>query len=88
MSRSLIQYYIYIIATGMRTLHDKNLPAMVAAALGWGECLKNLPVENGTVVKLAEVFLELTTVGTVVLVSSVSHLAAMGTWLEWGEPSG
>ncbi len=51
---------------------------------GEGECLKIIQIENGTLVELVDVFLELTKgfavpAGTVLLISSASHMAAVGT---------
>jgi hypothetical protein len=51
---------------------------------GKGECLKIIQIENGTLVELVDVFLELTKgftvlAGTVLLISSASHMAAVGT---------
>ncbi len=64
-------------------LTDQNFPAMVPVG-GEGECLKILQVENGTLVELVEVFLGMTRgfdvpAGAVVLISSPSHAATIGT---------
>jgi len=62
---------------------DQNFPAVIPVE-GDGDCFKILQVENATLSDLTTVFLaalEGFTVpaGTIVLISSVSHLAAVGT---------
>jgi hypothetical protein len=64
-------------------LTDQNFPPMVPAG-GEGECLKIIQVENSTLVELVEVFLGITRgfdvpAGTVILLASASHAAAVGT---------
>jgi hypothetical protein len=64
-------------------LADQNFFPMVPAG-GEGECLKIIQIENGTLVELINVFLELTKgfavpAGTEVLFTSASHMAAVGT---------
>jgi hypothetical protein len=64
-------------------LSDQNFPPMVPAG-GEGECLKIIQVENSTLIELVEVFLGMTRgfdvpAGTVVLLSSASHAASVGT---------
>jgi hypothetical protein len=64
-------------------LSDQNFPSMVPVE-GEGECLKIILVENCALTDLVEVFLGLTRgfdmpAGTVVLMSSASHAAAVGT---------
>jgi hypothetical protein len=64
-------------------LTDQNFPPMVPVG-GEGECLMIIQVENGTLVELVEVFLGMTRgfdvpAGAVVLISSPSHAAAIGT---------
>ncbi len=64
-------------------LADQNFPPMVPVG-GEGECLKIVQVENGSLTELVEVFLGLTRgfdvpAGAVVLLSSPSHAAAIGT---------
>jgi hypothetical protein len=51
---------------------------------GEGECIKVIQIENGRLVELVDVFLELTKgfavpAGAVLLISSASHMAAVGT---------
>jgi hypothetical protein len=51
---------------------------------GEGECIKVIQVENGSLSELVEVFLSITRgfdvpAGTVVLLSSASYIAVMGT---------
>jgi hypothetical protein len=63
-------------------LTDQNFPPMVPAE-GEGECLKIIQIENGSLADLVEVFLGLTRgfdvpAGTVVLMASASHAAAIG----------
>jgi hypothetical protein len=63
-------------------LSDQNFPPMAPAG-GEGECLKVIQVENGTLHDLVEVFLGLSRgfdmpAGAVVLISSASHVAAVG----------
>jgi hypothetical protein len=64
-------------------LVDQNFPPLVPVG-GEGECLKIIQVENGSLTELVEVFLGLTRgfdvpAGAVVLLSSPSHAAAVGT---------
>jgi hypothetical protein len=64
-------------------LVDQNFPPVVPVG-GEGECLKIIQVENGSLTELVEVFLGLTRgfdvpAGAVVLLSSPSHAAAIGT---------
>jgi hypothetical protein len=64
-------------------LSDQNFPSVIPVE-GEGDCFKIIQVENASLSDLTTVFLaalEGFTVpaGTVVLISSVSHLAAVGT---------
>jgi hypothetical protein len=64
-------------------LVDQNFPPLVPVG-GEGECLKIIQVEYGSLTELVEVFLGLTRefdmpAGAVVLLSSPSHAAAVGT---------
>ncbi len=64
-------------------LSDQNFPSMVP--VGWeGECLKLVLAGNGSLTEQLEVFLGMTRsfnmpAGTVVLLASASHAAAVGT---------
>ncbi len=64
-------------------LVDQNFPPWVPVG-GEGECLKIIQVENGSLTELVEIFLGLTRgfdvpAGAVVLLSSPTHAAAIGT---------
>jgi hypothetical protein len=64
-------------------LSDQNFPPMIPVG-GEGECVKIIQVENGSLSDLLEVFLGLTRgfdlpAGAVILLSSPSHAAAVGT---------
>ncbi len=64
-------------------LADQNFPPIVPVG-GEGECIKIVQVENGSLAELVEVFLGLTRgfdlpAGTVLLLSSASHAAFVGT---------
>jgi hypothetical protein len=64
-------------------LSDQNFPAALPVE-GDGECLKILRIENGKLSELVESFLEVTKgftvpAGSVVVLTSVSHLAGVGT---------
>ena len=64
-------------------LSDQNCPPLVPAE-GEGDCLKIIQVENASLSDLTDVFLAAVKgyampAGTVVLIGSVSHLAAVGT---------
>ncbi len=63
-------------------LTDQNFPPMVLAEEE-GECLKIIQIENGSLADLVEVLLGLTRgfdvpAGTVILMASASHAAAVG----------
>lgn len=64
-------------------LSDQNFPPLVPAE-GGGDCLKIIQIENASLSDLTKVFLGTVEgfampAGTVVLICSVSHLAAVGT---------
>ncbi len=65
-------------------LANQNFPPIVPVGGGEGECIKIVQVENGSLAELVEVFLGLTRgfdlpAGTVLLLSSASHAAFVGT---------
>jgi hypothetical protein len=64
-------------------LYDQCFPPVVPAE-GDGECLKILQIEDGTLVELIDAFLDITKgfsvpAGSVVVISSASYLARVGT---------
>jgi hypothetical protein len=70
-------------------LYDQCFPPVVPAE-GDGECLKILQIEDGTLVELIDAFLDITKgfsvpAGSVVVISSASHLARVGTAAEYAD---
>jgi hypothetical protein len=64
-------------------LTDQNFPSTIPAG-GEGECMKIIQVEHGSLAELVGVFLEITKgfaipAGTILLLASASHMAAVGT---------
>jgi hypothetical protein len=64
-------------------LADQTFPA-VLPAMGASDCINIIRVENGTVNEMARLFVDVFTgaqvrVGSLILIHSVSHLAAVGT---------